>query len=60
MSQYNSKFNMQSPHAEKTPLIELKARHPVTPPARPSSAADVAAFNKHKARHASVRLYQEV
>lgn len=62
VSQYNSKFNMQTGHHEKRGLIAEKAKqHPTTQcrAERPVSASDHASVNKLKSSMASVRLYQE-
>lgn len=62
VSQYNSKFNMQTAHHEKRGLIAEKAKqHQGTHhrAERPVSASEHASANKLKSRMASVRLYQE-
>ena len=60
VSQYNSKFNMQTGHYEKRGLINEKAKHPIARHSeRPVSASDLGAVNKFKSKMANVRLYQE-
>ena len=47
VSQYNSKYNMQTGHQEKRGVIDIKAKHPIMRHTeRPVSAGQLGAVNK--------------